>query len=110
MAAIKILTDQAMATEGIFYSDEMESISNLDIQGIPSAGSTGTVRNTVMRKTTNGEYRVALDSDGEALQFTTNGATNAGLNLIGVNAAKLKVKVEILGGSTGTYNLEYESI
>jgi len=51
----------------------------------------------------------AVDENGAPLTFTTIGATTEGENYAGLNAALLRVKVEVISGA-GTINIEYESL
>lgn len=107
--ATNILSNQALTSAAVVYSSEISDINNIDIQAILSAGATGQVKYTIQRKTTNGDWRTAKDEAGQPLTFTTSGDIEDGINIIGINAAKLRVKCEILGG-TGTLNIEYESV
>lgn len=109
MAATNIKTNLTLA-EGIYYSDEIASATNLDIQAILSAGATGQIKYTIQRATTNGAWRDAKDDAGKVISFVTINDVQDGVNLVGLNAAKARVKIEVTHGSTGTLNLEYESI
>ena len=108
--ATNILSDHDLATEGVFYSTEVENVYDIDIQAIFSTGATARGKCTVMRKTANGAYRTATDNNGNPLEFLLSGATPEGINIAGLNARYMKIKVEIFSGGEGTLNLEYESI
>ena len=107
--ATNILSNKAYNGQEIVYSSEVSSISNIDIAAIISAGGTGQIKYTIQRKTANSDWRDAVDENGVVLDFRTIDAKPAGINIIGLNAYKARVKVEILGGA-GTLNIEYESI
>lgn len=109
MANLAIKTALSLATPGLYYSDEMENVTYVDIQAIPSVGATGQVNYTVQRKTTNGDWRTATDPYGVALKFQTVNAENGGITLDGLYARYLRVKIEVLGG-TGTVTVETEII
>lgn len=106
--ATNILLNQTMAA-GVVYSSEISNVSNIDFQAIPSAGATGRVNYTIERKTANGSFRTAKDENGYPLQFSTDGETQDGINIAGLNAYAVRVRVDKIGG-TGTLSLEYESI
>lgn len=99
-----------LSVEGTYYSDELENIVDIDIQAVFSAGATARGKCTVTRKTANGAYRVAKDTDNNPLTFPLNGEIPDGINITGLNARYLQVKIEIYAGGAGTLNLEYESI
>ena len=107
--ATNILSNKAYNGQEVVYSSEVASVNNIDITAILAANSTGQIKYTIQRKTANSEYRDAKDENGNVLSFTTVGDADDGINIAGLNAYKIKVKVEILSGA-GTLNLEYESI
>lgn len=104
-----ILSGQSLASPATVYTTELENVTYVDIQAIPSEGATGQVNYTVQRKTTNGAWRTATDPYGVPLKFSTVGDENGGITLDGLYARYLQVKVEILGGS-GTLDIETEII
>jgi len=110
MAATVIKDDQSRASSVVVYSNEVTDVTNIDIQAVSSAGATGVVNFTCQRATTNGAWRPVLDENGNEIKFTMIDAVDNGVNLVGVNAAKFRVKCEILEGGSGTFDLEYESI
>lgn len=106
--ATNILSNQNLAA-GVVYSAEVLNISNIDIQAILSSGTTANVNYTIERKTANGAFRTAKDENGFPLAFSTKGDIEDGINIAGLNAYAIRVKVDVLEGA-GTLNLEYESI
>lgn len=108
--ATNILSNQDLSVEGIVYSSEVENVYDIDIQAIFSAGATARGKCTVLRKTANGAYRTARDDNNNPLEFQINGSTPEGLNISGLNARYMKLKIEIYSGGEGTLNIEYESI
>jgi len=106
--ATNILADNSLVA-GVAYSSEILNVSDIDIQAILSAGATGKVNYSIERKTANGSFRQAKDSNGLPLSFSTEGAVQDGINISGLNAYAIRVKVDKIGG-TGTLNIEYESI
>jgi len=107
--ATNILSNKAYNGQEIVYSSEVSNISAIDITAILADESTGHIRYTVQRKTANSAWRDAKDENGQPLSFSTIDETDDGINIVGLNAAKMRVKVEIISGA-GTLNLEYESI
>lgn len=107
--ATNILSNKAYTAQEVVYSSEVSNVSNIDICTVLTAGATGQIKYTIQRKSANSGWRTATDDKGDPLEFRTNGATDNGINVIGLNAYAIRVKIEILSG-TGTLNLEYESI
>lgn len=107
--ATNILSAQSLAAAATVYTEEVSSVSNIDIQAILSTGATGQVKYTVQRKTENGNWRTARDQNNQPLEFNTVNDTDEGINMAGMNAYAIRLKVEIYGGS-GTLNIEYESL
>jgi hypothetical protein len=106
--ATNILLNQTMAA-GVVHSSEISNVTNLDVQAILSEGATGKVNYTIERKTENGSFRTAKDENGFPLQFSTVDDIQDGINIAGLNAYAVRVRVDKLGG-TGTLSLEYESL
>lgn len=107
--ATNILANKAYTVQEVVYSSAVSNVSNIDISAILSAGSTGQIKYTIQRKTANSDWRTAKDDKGGPLEFSTLNAESDGINIAGLNAFSLRVKVEILSGA-GTLNIEYESI
>lgn len=91
------------------YTSTVSSVSNIDIAAILTTGSTGQLKYTIQRKTANSDWRDAVDEHNQVLSFSTFGDVDNGINIAGLNAYAIRVKVEIISGA-GTLNIEYESI
>jgi len=107
--ATNILANHAYTAQEVVYSSEIASAQNVDIAAKVTGPGAGQVKYTIQRKTANTDWRTARDENGESLTFTTIGATTEGLNIAGLNAALLRIKVEVISGA-GTINIEYESL
>jgi len=107
--ATNILSNRSLIAPAIVYTSEVDSVSNIDIQAVLSADAVGQVKYTIQRKTANGDWRTARDENNAPLEFATINALEEGINIVGLNAYKIRVKVEILGGA-GTLNIEYEIV
>lgn len=107
--ATNILSNHAYTTQEVIYSSEIASAQNVDISAIVTGASAGQIKYTIQRKTANSGWRTARDERGAALEFLTVGPTTEGINMAGLNAYALRVKVEAISGA-GTINLEYESL
>jgi len=107
--ATNILSAHAYTTQEVVYSSEIASAQNVDIAAKVTGTGAGQIKYTIQRKTANTDWRTAKDENGAPLEFATVGATTEGLNIAGLNAALLRVKVEVISGA-GTINIEYESL
>jgi len=107
--ATNILLNKVYTAQEVVYTSEVSNVGNIDISTIISTDGTGQIRYTIQRKTANSGYRDAVDENGQKLQFSQEGAGTEGINIVSLNAAKMRIKVEVLSGS-GTLNIEYESI
>jgi len=107
--ATNILSAHAFTTQEVVYSSEIASAQNVDIAAKVTGTGAGQIKYTIQRKTANTDWRTARDENDNALEFSTIGATSDGLNIAGLNAYALRVKIEVLSGA-GTINIEYESL
>jgi len=106
--ATNILT-QVYTAQAVVYSSTISNVYNIDIAAILTPGSTGQLKYTIQRKTANSAWRNAKDENGNIIEFSTVNEAADGINIVGLNASSVRIKVEIISGA-GTLNLEYESI